>query len=88
MDKEQESKGIPPLSPLIKGGAEGGGINFLKGGASSGGDFSSRLFVPHPRPFSNVEKGARKDTDKTVFLLPSPHVESNGTNLRLRRNVY
>jgi len=26
MDKEQESKKIPPLSPLVKGGAEGGGI--------------------------------------------------------------
>ena len=26
MDKEQESKEIPPLSPLNKGGAEGGGI--------------------------------------------------------------
>ncbi len=33
--------------------------------------YSSLLFVPHPRPFSNMEKGARKNTDKSVFLLPS-----------------
>ncbi|HEX2958350.1 MAG TPA: DUF559 domain-containing protein [Chitinispirillaceae bacterium] len=37
MEKEQENEEIPPLSPLIKGGATSGGISSPNGGAEGGG---------------------------------------------------
>jgi len=44
------------------------------------------FYKPHPQPLSNVEKGARMEAEKSVFLLPSPSWRGVGGEVKMSKD--